>query len=124
MMVGAILFALASSEDRYWSHVFPGMIIGMLGLATAYVAASVTMMAGARKGEEGVVGAVLYTTFQIGATIGVAVVTAIQLGVEAKLGEDTAAGAGTSYKPYAASFWSLVGMHGVLIIVTLLFVRN
>lgn len=77
------------------------------------------MMAGAQKGEEGVVGAVLYTTLQIGATIGVAVVTAIQLGVEEKMSEP-----GTSYEPYEASFWSLVGMHGLLIIVTLLFVRN
>ena len=67
-----VLFALADTPDKYWSHVFPGMVIGMVGLAIAYVGANMTIMAGARKGEEGVVGALMNTSFQLGATVGVA----------------------------------------------------
>jgi len=125
MATAAILFAFASSPDRYWSFIFPGMVLGMIGLAASYVAASVVMMAGARKGEEGVVGAVLYTTFQIGATVGIAVAAAIQLGVEANLSK--ALGEGMKYvgfKGYEASFWSLLGMNGIMIVIALLFVRN
>lgn len=72
MAVGVILFALADAPHKYWSHIFPGMIIGMCGLATAYVGANIAIMSGARPGEEGVVGAMMNTAFQLGATIGVA----------------------------------------------------
>ncbi|KDQ13881.1 hypothetical protein BOTBODRAFT_110904 [Botryobasidium botryosum FD-172 SS1] len=72
MAVGVILFALVDSPDKYWSHVFPGMIVGMCGLALGYVGANIAIMAGARPGEEGVVGAMMNTAFQLGATIGLA----------------------------------------------------
>ena len=49
---GSILFAFASTPEDFWPLVFPGMIISVTGLATAYVGANVTIMAGARKGEE------------------------------------------------------------------------
>ena len=72
MAVGAILFALADTIDKYWSHIFPGMVVGMLGLAGAYVACTTMVMGGARKGEEGIVGAVMYTAYQVGSTLGLA----------------------------------------------------
>ncbi|KAF8520827.1 major facilitator superfamily domain-containing protein [Gautieria morchelliformis] len=72
MLVGTLLFALADSPAKYWSHIFPGMIIGLVGLAMAYVAANIFIMAGSRKGEEGVVGAMMNTAFQLGATVGLA----------------------------------------------------
>ncbi|KAI0790428.1 major facilitator superfamily domain-containing protein [Abortiporus biennis] len=125
MATSAILLAFADRPSRYWSFIFPAMILGMLGLATSYVAASVVIMSGVRTGEEGVVGAVLYTTFQVGATVGVAVVTAIQLGVEDKLGASLGEGMKyVGYKGYEASFWSLVGMNGLMIIISLFFVRD
>jgi len=120
MLVGSILLAFASTESRYWSYILPAMIINMVGLALAYVGASVTMMAGAPKGEEGVVGAVLYTTFQVGATVGIAVAAAIQLGVNSTQPSDPI----SQFKGYQAGFFSLVGMHGLMIIVSVLFVRN
>lgn len=119
MIVGAVLFALAHDPSHYWSYVFPGEIIGMFGLSMAYVGSSVTTMAGARKGEEGVVGAVLYTSYQIGSTLGIAISTAVTLGVNSKQPLDS-----LQYKGYEASFWSLVAMHGLMIIITILFVRN
>ncbi|TFK32285.1 major facilitator superfamily domain-containing protein [Crucibulum laeve] len=70
--VGVILFALADTRDKYWSHVVPGMIVGMIGLFLSYVACTTVVMEGARPGEEGVVGAVMNTAYQIGATIGLA----------------------------------------------------
>ncbi|KDQ32495.1 hypothetical protein PLEOSDRAFT_1060321 [Pleurotus ostreatus PC15] len=69
---GSVLFALAGTRERYWAFVFPGMVVGMLGLASAYVGCTTAVMGDARKGEEGVVGAVMYTAYQVGSTIGVA----------------------------------------------------
>lgn len=120
MAVGVTLFALADTEDKYWSYIFPGMIVNMVGLALAYVGASVTTMAGAPKGEEGVVGAILYTSFQIGSTIGIAIVSSIALSVNSKLATDAL----SQHQGYAASLWSVLGMHGIMIVISLIFVRN
>lgn len=120
MIIGAVLFALAHDPSHYWSYVFPGEIIGMVGLSMAYVGSNVTTMAGARKGEEGVVGAVLYTSYQIGSTLGIAISTAVTLGVNSKQPLDSP----LQSKGYEASFWSLVAMHGIMIIITILFVRE
>lgn len=72
MGVGAILFALADTPEKYWSHIVPGMVIGLFGLASGYVGCTIVVMEGARKGEEGVVSAMMYTSYQVGATIGLA----------------------------------------------------
>lgn len=120
MAVGIILFALADTEDKYWTYIFPGMIINMVGLALAYVGASVTTMAGAPHGEEGVVGAILYTSFQIGSTIGIAIVSSITLSVNQKLPMDPM----SQHKGYEASFWSILAMHGIMAFISLVFVRD
>ncbi|TCD60271.1 hypothetical protein EIP91_010434 [Steccherinum ochraceum] len=120
MSAGVILFALAKTHDHYWSYVLPGMILDMIGLGLSYVGASVTTMASAPKGEEGVVGAILYTSFQIGSTIGVAVVSSISFSVNKKLPMDAL----SQFEGYAASFWSVLGMHGIMIVLVLAFVRN
>ena len=70
--------------------------------------------------EEGVVGAVLYTSYQLGSTLGIAIATAVMQSVNKNLPLDST----SQYQGYAASFWSLVGMHGLMIIIALLFVRN
>ncbi|KAF5373033.1 hypothetical protein D9758_001641 [Tetrapyrgos nigripes] len=120
MGVGSILFALADEQSKYWSHVVPGMIIGMIGLGTAYVACTIVVMEGTRKGEEGVVSAVMYTSYQVGATLGLAVVASITLGVNTKV---TVGGDVNEFAGYAASFWSLLGLNGVATLIALLFVR-
>ncbi|THH29152.1 hypothetical protein EUX98_g5035 [Antrodiella citrinella] len=120
MCIGSILFALADTPDKYWSYIFPGMIVNMVGVALSYVGASVTTMSGAPKGEEGVVGAILYTSFQVGSTIGIAIVSSISFSVNQGLPLDAL----SQHKGYAASFWSVLGMHGVMIILSVLFVRD
>ncbi|KAF8581964.1 MFS general substrate transporter [Ramaria rubella] len=119
MVVATILFALADTPDKYWSHVLPGMIVGLVGVAAGYVGANIFIMGGARKGEEGVVGAMMNTAFQLGATVGLAVITAVTLGVNKNQPNDPL----SQHKGYQASFWSMLGMHGVVIIMSLIFVR-
>ncbi|KAG9224436.1 hypothetical protein CCMSSC00406_0009478 [Pleurotus cornucopiae] len=118
MAVGSVLFALADTRDKYWPYVFPGMIVGMLGLAAGYVACTAVVMGGARKGEEGVVGAVMYTAYQVGSTLGFAIVTSITEGVNSGRADDPI----SRFEGYAASFWSMVALPGVMIVIAL-FVR-
>ncbi|KAJ4482447.1 major facilitator superfamily domain-containing protein [Lentinula aciculospora] len=72
MVVGATLFALADDPSKYWSHIVPGMVFGNIGVAIGYVGCTIVVMEGVREGEEGVVSAVMYTAYQIGATLGLA----------------------------------------------------
>lgn len=120
LMVGSCtLLALANSPDRYWSYIFPAMIVNTIGVSGALLGATVTVLANAPAGEEGIVSAVLGTTFYIGSTIGVTVSTAISLGVGANLPMDVA----SQFKPHAAVFWSFVGMHGMMVIISTIFVH-
>ncbi|KAF5331470.1 hypothetical protein D9758_015501 [Tetrapyrgos nigripes] len=121
MAVASILFAFADEESKYWSHVVPGMIVGMLGLGISYVGCTIVVMEGTREGEEGVVSAVIYTSYEIGATLGPAVAASITLGVNTKL---AAGGDVNDFAGYAASFWALLGLNGVAILIVLLFVRK
>ncbi|KAF8896092.1 major facilitator superfamily domain-containing protein [Infundibulicybe gibba] len=118
MGVGAVLFALGDTPQKYWSYIVPGMIIGMLGLGVAYVGCTIVVMEGARPGEEGVVGAMMYTAYQLGATIGLAIVTSITIGV------NNSQPSGSLWPGYQASFWSVLGMNGLAIIAAFLFIKN
>ncbi|KAJ8520062.1 hypothetical protein ONZ45_g3098 [Pleurotus djamor] len=92
MAVGAILFALADTIDKYWSHIFPGMVVGMLGLA------------GAARFP--------YPVFQV--------VTSIAVGVNSGLPQDPV----SQHEGYAAAFWSMVALPGVMMLIALSFVRR
>lgn len=65
MAVGVVLLALADTPDKYWPYIVPGMIIGVSGCAAAYVGCTIVVMEGVRPGEDGVVGAVMYTAYQV-----------------------------------------------------------
>ncbi|KAF8507578.1 major facilitator superfamily domain-containing protein [Hysterangium stoloniferum] len=72
MAIAVVLFAFVDTPDKYWSYLLPGMMIGAIGVAIAYVAANIFIMADAPEGEEGVIGAMMNTAFQLGATVGLA----------------------------------------------------
>ncbi|KAJ3735907.1 major facilitator superfamily domain-containing protein [Lentinula guzmanii] len=120
MAIGAILFALANDPVKYWSHIVPGMVFGNIGVAIGYVGCTIVVMEGVREGEEGVVSAVMYTAYQIGATLGLAIVTSITLGVNNHQAVDPV----SQFKGYSIAFWSTVAMDGVAILLTLFFVHN
>lgn len=119
LIVASTLFALSDHPSKYWSHILPGMILGLWGLAIAYVAANIALMSSAKKGEEGVMGALMNTAFQLGATVGVAVMTAITLGVNKKQPLDPV----SQFKGYETSFWSLLALHGISLLVVVVWVR-
>ncbi|KAF9490606.1 MFS general substrate transporter [Pleurotus eryngii] len=99
---GSMLFAFAGMEERYWSFVFPWMVVGMLGLASAYVGCTTTVMGNTWKGEEGVMGAVMYTAYQVGSTIGIAILMSIMEGINSHQPNDQI----SQFKGYTVSFWS------------------
>ncbi|KAF9493813.1 hypothetical protein BDN71DRAFT_1050159 [Pleurotus eryngii] len=71
-------------------------------------------MSGARKGEEGVVGDLMYTVHQVGATL------SFTEGLNAPPPADSP----SLFVGYAASFWSMVAMPGVMFVIALLLVKR
>ena len=58
LMVGSCtLLALANSPDRYWSYIFPAMIVNTIGVSGALLGATVTVLENAPAGDEGIVSA-------------------------------------------------------------------
>ncbi|KAF9263092.1 MFS general substrate transporter [Marasmius fiardii PR-910] len=72
MAASVVLFAFADRPSKYWSHMLPAMILGMTGVSVAYVGNTIAVMESARPIDQGVVGAIMYTAYQVGSTIGVA----------------------------------------------------
>ncbi|KAL5525108.1 hypothetical protein ACEPAF_8977 [Sanghuangporus sanghuang] len=121
MAASVVLFALGDSPDKYWSHIFPGMIVGMIGIGIAFVGVSVAVMASAPAGEEGVVGALVNTSIQLGATIGLAIMTTISIGVNNRLPLDVPAS--RLFKGYQDAFWSLLGFQCLMAVISVAFVK-
>lgn len=114
VILGSVLFVLAMEPAHYWSYIF----LGMIGPALAYAVRRLQRdNGGARKGEEGVDGAVLSPNYELGSTIGVAVATTVMQNANQKQPL-------SPHKDSEASFWTLVGRHSVMIVITLLFVRE
>ncbi|KAJ7578653.1 hypothetical protein C8J56DRAFT_353608 [Mycena floridula] len=80
MAVAAVLFTMGASPDKYWSHLFPGTIVEIGGMTCGYTGCTITMMEGTRPGE-----VVVYTSFQVGATVGLAVISSIIIRVNSKI---------------------------------------
>jgi MFS family permease len=121
MLAAAILFVWATkAADHYWPFAFPAMVIGLAGVSITYVGSSIAIMEGARPGEQGVVGGVMYTAYQVGATVGIAITTAVASGTSKTLGPNSE----PDVTGYQSSFWSLVAMHGLVALIVVFFVRK
>lgn len=72
---GALL--LASTADDSWSAMLPGLLVIAAGAGTCFVTATTATMAGIEHERAGVMSALLTTGHELGASLGVAAVSAI-----------------------------------------------
>jgi EmrB/QacA subfamily drug resistance transporter len=75
--VALVLFAQLPVDGHYWSDLFPAFIIGGVGLALAFVPASIGALTGVHPADGGVASGLLNTSQQIGGAIGVAIATTV-----------------------------------------------
>jgi EmrB/QacA subfamily drug resistance transporter len=73
---GTLLLSQADSASRYGSGVLPGLLVLGVGVGLVFVAVSVTAMAGIPAAHAGMASGFLMTGHEIGAALGVAVVSA------------------------------------------------
>jgi EmrB/QacA subfamily drug resistance transporter len=73
----AVLYARMPVHGHYFWDIFPGFVLGGLGLALSFVPVTIAALSGAAPSDAGVVSGLINTTRQIGGSLGVAAVTAI-----------------------------------------------
>jgi MFS family permease len=146
LFIGAasVLFAMADTPNKYWTYVFPGILLGFFGGGLALTGCVTFIMTGAGMNDSGVVAAAMQTAVTVGITVGLTgvflptpklqtqltdhisffiVVTAVCLGV-GKLKDPTSPFPAPSHVAYQASFFSLLPLSGLTIIMILIFVRD
>ena len=74
---GALLLTQVSAGGSYFGDIFFGLLVFGPGVGLAFVTASIAALAGVPERESGVASGLSNTSFQIGAALGVAVVTTV-----------------------------------------------
>jgi EmrB/QacA subfamily drug resistance transporter len=77
----SLLFANMPVGGSYFTNILPGMIIGGVGLAFSFVAATIASLSGVQPSDSGVASGLINTSRQIGGAVGLAAVTAIAASV-------------------------------------------
>lgn len=90
VLAGTVLLSQVDGDSHYTTGVLPGLLALGFGVGTAFVSVSVTSMSGVPASHAGVASGFLMTGHEIGAALGVAILSA------------TAAGAGSLASPVGA----------------------
>jgi EmrB/QacA subfamily drug resistance transporter len=77
MGAGALLLTQVSAGGSYFGDIFFGLLVFGPGVGLAFVTASIAALAGVPERESGVASGLSNTAFQIGAALGVAIVTTV-----------------------------------------------
>lgn len=99
----SILLAFASSKDRYWSFVFPAIILTTIGGATAYILSNVGIVMSVPPEEVGIAAAIFNSALQIGGAVTTAIISTI-------LAEQQLSHPYPSYKAPSSAMWFIVAL--------------
>jgi MFS family permease len=77
--LGSLLLTQVSVGGSYFGDLFPGMLLLGLGVGAAYVAGSIASLTGVAETEAGLASGLNNASFQIGAAVGVAILSTVAL---------------------------------------------
>lgn len=91
LLMGAalLLFANLPTDGTFWVNVLPASLMAALGIALAYIPATMSGMAGAKPEETGLASGLINTTYQVGSAVGLAVMVALAASVLPHAGAET-----------------------------------
>jgi hypothetical protein len=72
-----VMFAMAPTGGSFVVHVLPASLLAALGMALAYVPATIAGMSGAKAEESGLASGLINTSYQIGSAVGLAAMVAV-----------------------------------------------
>jgi hypothetical protein len=79
MAGGALLLTQVSADGSYFGDIFFGLLVFGPGVGLAFVTASIAALAGVPERESGLASGLSNTSFQVGAALGVAIVTTVSV---------------------------------------------
>jgi EmrB/QacA subfamily drug resistance transporter len=93
LLMGAalLLFANLPTDGTFWVSVLPASLLAALGMALAYIPATMSGMSGAKPEETGLASGLINTTYQVGSAVGLAVMVALAASVVPHAGAETSA---------------------------------
>ncbi|EKM53820.1 uncharacterized protein PHACADRAFT_125786 [Phanerochaete carnosa HHB-10118-sp] len=88
LIAGTVLFCFADSDAPgvYWRYAFPGLALGSAGAMFVYTHSNIAIFACSPGAMAGIVGAIFNCGCELGASVGLAVDTALEAGVELRHG--------------------------------------
>jgi len=108
-MVGTVLLTFADTPSTYWRFVFPGFIIGTIGVSLLFVNTNVAIFAHTPNNIAGTVGAIFNSALQLGSAVGIAIATSIQIAVDNKNARKEGA---NLYAGRTAAYWFVFAVIG------------
>jgi len=124
MIAGMLWYTQIPVNGSYWSDLLPGYLLVGFALPFTFIPVSIAALAGVTHDEAGLASGLLNTSQQIGGAIGVAVVSSVSIShfnhlVKTGTPFPAAFTAGSQW-----AFWVCVGLAGVGLLATLVFVRR
>jgi len=120
------LFAGLPVHGHYFWDLFPGFLIGGIGMALGFVPLTIGALAGVRPGDAGVASGLVNTAQQVGGAIGVAAATTIAAtSTSDYLGAHPGATASTALTHgFASAFWGLAGVAALAAVLAAVIVES
>jgi MFS family permease len=103
--LGVLMLARVGVHGAYWAVVFPGIVIHGIGNGLVYPTINIAGVSGVENERQGAAAGLITASNQIGAGIGVAVLTAVMTGTAQVAGVD-----GFRWAFVGAAIFSMVGM--------------
>jgi EmrB/QacA subfamily drug resistance transporter len=122
LLMGAalLLFANLPTDGSFWVNVLPASLLAALGMALAYIPATMSGMSGAKPEETGLASGLINTTYQVGSAVGLAVMVALAASVAPHGGTE----AGSLLPGFQTAFFGAAVAAFLGAAATLLFVRG
>jgi EmrB/QacA subfamily drug resistance transporter len=120
------LFAELPVSGHYFWNLFPGFLIGGIGMALGFVPLTIGALAGVRPGDAGVASGLVNTAQQVGGAVGVAAATTIAAtSTSDYLGSHPGAATGVALTHgFASAFWALAGIAALAAVVAAVVVES
>ncbi|RAH46284.1 putative MFS multidrug transporter [Aspergillus brunneoviolaceus CBS 621.78] len=109
-----LLFAVIPRGGNYWAFVFPAMICGTIGIDISFNVTNIFITTNMPGERQGLAGALINCTLHMGIAVMLAFADLIQVYTEEYL---------NTKESYQAIFWFQVGLSGLALILSALFVR-
>ncbi|EPQ51293.1 hypothetical protein GLOTRDRAFT_48961, partial [Gloeophyllum trabeum ATCC 11539] len=117
-LVGTALLAFGNSPHRYWSFVFPGLLVGTSGSTMIFATVNMGVFAVTPPAVAGMAGAIFNCALQVSCAVGTAVITSIQISVEAEHGGPR------SFYGRSAGFWFMFAFVAFITLCVVVFMHN